>query len=116
METPRVAWNAGPPSWLVRKEWDEKEAFTKVADRVKARYFPKGEIGVREAELEFVKTKEGRRQAKRLGLISGDRQTATMVATATQTATICKTCGERKTAVGRTECHGCRRARQREKS
>ena len=60
-----VTYDAGSPSWMVNEEWDEKkEDFQSAAERVKARYFPKGRLGAAEDTLRRdVKTEHGRKES-----------------------------------------------------
>ena len=68
-ETPLVAWNAGPPSWLVRRQWDEKgkESFVAAAERIKREYFEGGYRGARRGGLRPIRTEYGRKLAVERG-------------------------------------------------
>jgi len=116
-EEPYLARGAGPPAWLVREEWKEgKEEYRVAALRVGKRYglhlSPSGvpikrDVPGKMSPVVPVKSKN-------VPIVVGTMSPAE-VDVVTLSGDTCKECGKRDVERGRTECGGCRKARQRAK-
>lgn len=118
-DRPLMAFDAGPPSWLVREDWNEKkEDFTTAANRVRDRYFSGGRDVARALDLRAnVKTEEGKRLLREGGwdtdVLFGVTKSVTSEESVTG-VTLCPVCEEVPLVGRQTVCSvRCRKRRQR---